>query len=476
MRRTRNAKIVATIGPASSDHSTLRRLFLAGADVFRLNFSHGTHEDHRQRLALIREIETEMKRPIAVLLDLQGPKLRIGRFKNGPAILKTGDAFRLDRDTDLLGDNSRVALPHPEVFAALQAGAELLLDDGKLRLRVRTFGQDFAETEVIDGGLLSERKGVNVPGVILPLSALTPKDRADLDFGLSLDVDWIALSFVQRADDIREIKQLVAGRAQIVAKLEKPAAISDLQSIIGEADAIMVARGDLGVEMPAEQVPSIQKRIVQACRKAGKPVIVATQMLESMVNTPVPTRAEASDVATAIYDGADAVMLSAETASGKYPVDAVQMMNKIIAQTEADPYYREVIEASQTCPEPDTANAIGSAMRKVVGLLRVPATVAYTSSGYSAMRMSRERPEAPIIGVTPNVRTARAMALVWGVHAVVIDQVTTVTDMTTCACATAEKEGFATQGETIVISAGMPFGTPGTTNLLRIATVGESRR
>ncbi|MGT2512510.1 pyruvate kinase [Cupriavidus basilensis] len=473
MRRTRNAKIVATVGPASSDAATLRRLFMAGADVFRLNFSHGTHADHKARLNLIRDLETELGRPIGVLLDLQGPKLRVGQFGNGPVTLVQGRAFRLDMDKDRPGDATRVALPHPEIFAALKAQTDLLLDDGKLRLRVKAFGPDYAETEVIDGGVLSDRKGVNVPGVVLPLSALTAKDREDLDYGLSLGVDWIALSFVQRAEDIREIKEIVGNRASIVAKLEKPAAIAELHAIVAETDAVMVARGDLGVEMPAEQVPSIQKRIVQACRKAGKPVIVATQMLESMVSSPVPTRAEASDVATAIYDGADAVMLSAESASGKYPVEAVQMMNSIIVQTEADPYYREVMEASQTPPEPDIANAIGSAMRRVAGLLHVATTVAYTSSGYSAMRMSRERPDAPIIGMTPNLHAARAMALVWGVHAVIIHEVESVTEMTNYACDTAENEGFATSGQVIVISAGMPFGTPGTTNLLRIATVGQ---
>ncbi|MHA7685763.1 pyruvate kinase [Cupriavidus sp. PET2-C1] len=473
MHRSRHAKIVATVGPASSDAVTLRKLFLAGADVFRLNSSHGTHDDHRGRLHLLRELEAEVKRPIGVLLDLQGPKFRVGKFKDGQISLVPGQRFRLDQEADLAGDVTRAALPHPEIFAALESGADLLLDDGRIRLRVVVPGKDFAETEVIEGGVLSDRKGVNVPTVVLPLSALTEKDRSDLDFGLSLGVDWVALSFVQRADDIRELKAIVGDRARIVAKLEKPAAIAELQSIVDETDAVMVARGDLGVEMPAEQVPAIQKRVIQACRKAGKPVIVATQMLESMVTAPVPTRAEASDVATAIYDGADAVMLSAESASGKHPVEAVSVMDRIIAQTEVDPYFREVIDASRTAPSPDTANAIGAAMRAVVGLLRVAATVAYTSSGYSALRMSRERPNAPIIGMTPNLRAARALTLAWGVHAVVVDEVGTVTEMTAHACETAEREGFVRQGDTIAISAGMPFGTPGTTNLLRIASIGQ---
>ena len=392
MQRPCNAKIVATLGPASADRETIEALVRAGADVFRLNFSHGTHADHRQRLDLIRAIEADIGRPIGVLLDLQGPKLRVGTFADGPVRLVEGAPFRLDLDRAKPGDATRVPMPHPEIFAALQPGADLLLDDGRLRLRVERSGVDFAETRVIAGGLLSDRKGVNVPGVVLPLSALTEKDRADLDFGLTLGIDWIALSFVQRAADITEVKSIVQGRAGIVAKLEKPAAIDSLDAILAETDAVMVARGDLGVEMPAEQVPAIQKRIVRACRRLGKPVIVATQMLESMVGAPVPTRAEASDVATAIYDGADAVMLSAESASGKFPVQSVAMMDRIIAQTEADPHYRDAIDASHTQPAAHSAttpDAIGWAARSVAGLLDVAAMVAYTSSGSSALRIAQ---------------------------------------------------------------------------------------
>jgi pyruvate kinase len=472
MQRTRNAKIVATLGPASADRTTIEALVHAGADVFRLNFSHGTHGDHKARLDLIRAIEAEVGRPIGVLLDLQGPKLRVGTFADGPVRLQQGSAFRLDLDRDKPGDATRVSLPHPEIFAALTEGAELLIDDGRLRLQVDKLGEGFAETRVIDGGMLSDRKGVNVPGVVLPLSALTEKDRADLDYGLTLGVDWIALSFVQRAEDIVEIKSIVQGRAGIVAKIEKPAAIECLDAILAETDAAMVARGDLGVEMPAEQVPALQKRIVRACRRLGKPVIVATQMLESMVNAPVPTRAEASDVATAIYDGADAVMLSAESASAKYPVEAVAMMDRIIARTESDPQYREGLDASHTRPEANTPDAIGWAARSVAGLLDVAAMVAYTSSGSSALRMARERPRAPIIGMTPRRSTARRLALVWGVNAVLCHDVMDVAEMTELAVATARKLRFAEAGHTIVIAAGMPFGTPGTTNLLRIAQVG----
>jgi pyruvate kinase len=350
-------------------------------------------------------------------------------------------------------------------------GTDLLVDDGRVRLRVESFGPDFAQTRVIAGGTVSDRKGVNVPNVVLPLSAMTEKDRADLDYGLTLGIDWVALSFVQRPEDIVEIKAIVKGRAGIVAKLEKPAAIVSLEAIVAESDAVMVARGDLGVEMPPEQVPAIQKRIVRACRKAGKPVIVATQMLESMVTAPVPTRAEASDVATAIYDGADAVMLSAESASGKYPIEAVRMMASIVAQTEADPYYRETINSTQSSPSPVPSDAIGVAVRGVADLLKVSAVVAYTSSGYSALRMARERPKAPIMGMTPRLAVARRLALAWGVYPVLCHEVMDVLEMSDWACQTAKKEGLGQTGETIVISAGVPFGTSGTTNLLRIAQI-----
>jgi pyruvate kinase len=471
MHRKRNAKIVATLGPASADRATIQALFEAGADVFRLNFSHGTHADHKQRLDTIREIERDAGRPIGVLLDLQGPKLRLGTFANGPVILKEGDSFRLDLNRDKAGDQTRAPMPHPEIFSALEVGTDLLVDDGRVRLRVERFGPDFADTRVMAGGAVSDRKGVNVPGVVLPLSALTEKDRADLTYGLTLGIDWIALSFVQRPEDIVEIKAIVKGRAGIVAKLEKPAAIYSLEAIVAESDAIMVARGDLGVEMPPEQVPAIQKRIVRACRKAGKPVIVATQMLESMVSAPVPTRAEASDVATAIYDGADAVMLSAESASGKYPIEAVTMMDSIIAQTESDPYYRASIHASEIQRSPVPSDAIGVAVRGVADLLKVAAVVAYTSSGYSALRMARERPQAPILGMTPRLAVARQLALAWGVYPVLCHEVMDVLEMSDWACTTAKKEGLGQAGDTLVISAGVPFGTSGTTNLMRIALI-----
>lgn len=471
MHRDRKAKIVATVGPASTDSATLEAMFRAGADVFRLNFSHGAHDDHKKRYDILRALERSLNRPIGILLDLQGPKLRIGTFAEGKVMLEKGASFRLDLNPGPAGDHTRVALPHPEIFAALEAGTRLLLDDGRIELRVERFSCEHADTTVVNGGVLSDRKGVNVPGVVLPLSAMTEKDRKDLAFGLSLGVDWVALSFVQRAEDIHEIREIVQGRAGIVAKLEKPAAIGQLEAIVEAADAVMVARGDLGVEMPAEQVPAIQKRIVRVCRRLGKPVIVATQMLESMVTAPVPTRAEASDVASAIYDGVDAVMLSAESASGKYPLEAVTMMNNIIVQTESDPYYAESLKTSQSPARAEIADAIGLAMRNVAHLLDVAATVAYTSSGYSALRLARERPQAPIIGMTPRLATARSLALVWGVHAVLTHDVAAVAEMTEFACATALREGFAQPGQTIVIAAGMPFGAAGNTNLLHIARI-----
>ena len=472
MRRTRNAKIVATLGPASSDKDTVRRLFLAGVDVFRLNFSHGTPDDHRARFAVLRELERETGRPIGILADLQGPKLRVGTFAAGPVMLAQGAAFRLDLDA-APGDAMRVGLPHPEIFAALVPGAELLLDDGKLRLVVERCGADFAETRVAVGGRLSERKGVNVPGVVLPITSLTAKDRRDLALALDEGADWIGLSFVQRPEDVTEARDLIQGRALIISKLEKPAAIDRLDEIVDASDALMVARGDLGVEMPAERVPAIQKRIIRSCRRAGKPVVVATQMLESMIDSPVPTRAEASDVATAIYDGADAVMLSAESASGKFPVEAVLMMNRIVEQVEADPQYRQMIDASHAEARPggDMAEAVCSAMRRVVSLLEAAAIVSYTSSGHTSLRAARVRPESPVLSLTPNLATARRLAMVWGVHSVHIPDVTDVDQMVDLACDVARQEKFAKAGQVIVAIAGMPFGTPGTTNLMRIATV-----
>jgi pyruvate kinase len=470
VRRTRSAKIVATLGPATADEQAIRALFERGVDVFRLNFSHGTQPEHARRLATIRALEKEFGRPIGVLLDLQGPKLRLGTFEGGRTQLEPGARLRLDMDKRP-GDARRAPLLHPEIFAALQVGTELLLDDGKLRLRVESHGADFAETTVLVGGPISDRKGVNVPSVLLPISPLTAKDRDDLEFGLGLGVDWVALSFVQRPEDIEEARAIVGTRAWIMAKLEKPAAIEHLDGIVALSDGIMVARGDLGVELPPEQVPELQRLIVRACRKGGKPVVVATQMLESMIASPVPTRAEVSDVATAIYDGVDAVMLSAESASGKYPLEAVAMMNRIVERVEADPSYRSGLDATHAAAEATTADAVCASLRSVAGLLSPAATVTYTSSGFTSLRAARERPAVPILGLTPAIATARRMAMVWGVHAVLVDDVRDVAEMIECACRSARDEGFAKPGDDVVVVAGLPFGQSGTTNLLHVARI-----
>ena len=471
MRRTRKAKIVATLGPASSSQAAIRALFEAGADVFRFNFSHGTHEDHQARYENVRAVERETGRPIAVLIDLQGPKLRVGAFAGGRVTLQTGARFRLDLDTATPGDDSRVGMPHPEVFLALLPGVELLLDDGKVRLVVEACAPGHAETRVAVGGALSDRKGVSVIGAVLPLSALTEKDRLDLQFGLDMGADWVALSFVQRPEDMEEVRGLVQGRANVMAKLEKPAAIEHLDAIVRLSDGVMVARGDLGVEMPPERVPVIQRRILRACRTAGRPVIVATQMLESMIATPTPTRAEASDVATAIYDGADAVMLSAESASGQFPVEAVRMMDRIVREVEQDPSYQLGIDAAHPEPEPNLSDAICCALRRAAGLLHVAAAVTYTSSGHTSLRAARERPAAPILSMGADKATARRMALVWGVHSVLTGQLKDIDEVTSSACRAVRDEGFAKPGDLIAITAGMPFGIAGTTNLLKLAAV-----
>jgi pyruvate kinase len=470
MKRDRLAKIVATLGPASSTPDQLRRLFEAGVDVFRLNLSHGAHEDHRQRHAALRALETETGRPICILTDLQGPKIRVGAFAGGEAELKPGAAFRLDLE-DKPGDARRVQLPHPEVLKVLAPGVDLLLDDGRLRLKVERAGAGFADTVVVLGGKLKDRKGVNLPGVVLPVSPLTDKDRRDLAFALDLGVEWVALSFVQRAEDVAEARRLIAGRASVMVKLEKPAAIQHLDELIDLADAVMVARGDLGVEMSPEDVPSVQKRIVGACRLRGKPVVVATQMLESMINAPAPTRAEASDVATAVYDGADALMLSAETASGSYPLEAVTMMNRIIARVERDPLYRRILATQRPEPEATAADAITAAAQQVAHTLSAAAIVTYTTSGSTTLRAARERPEVPILCLTAKRETARRLALLWGTHCIETEDVHSFSEMVDKACRIAFEAGIAKAGERLVVTAGVPFGTPGATNVLRIAWV-----
>jgi pyruvate kinase len=470
MLRQRFTKIVATLGPASSSPERLKALFEAGADVFRLNFSHGTPDDHKQRVDLLRAMEKQYKHPIAILMDLQGPKLRLGKLANGPMELKKGQKLRFDRGEEP-GTEKRVPLPHPEIFKAARPDGILLVDDGKVRLRITGHTAETIDTVVEVPGTISDRKGVNLPNLVVPLSPMTPKDRKDLDYGLSLGVDWVALSFVQHAHDIAELKKLVAGRAAVMAKLEKPAAIEHLDEIIEQSDGIMVARGDLGVEMPPEAVPPLQKRILAACRVLGRPAIVATQMLESMVHSPTPTRAEASDVATAVYDGTDAVMLSAESASGDYPIEAVTIMDRILKSVESDPLYRRLMDASRREPEATTADAISAAARQCAHTLTAAAIVTYTNTGSTTLRAARERPDVRILCLTPNIDTARRLTLAWGVHPVQTVDAHNFGDMVARATRVARQEKIAKQGERLVITAGVPFGTPGATNILRIAYV-----
>jgi len=470
MRRRRSAKIVATLGPASSSLERLRALFEAGVDVFRLNFSHGKHEDHRARFEAIRAIEAETGRPIGILADMQGPKLRLGEFACGKIELVAGARFRLDLEP-APGDQKRASLPHPEIFEAIEAGTELLLDDGKVRLKVIKKGRDFAETETLVGGALSDHKGVNVPNAVLPISAVTEKDRADIAFALAQGADWIALSFVQRPEDVAEGRKLVGNRAGLLVKLEKPAALTRLSEIIDQTDALMVARGDLGVEMPPEDVPIVQRQLIHACRLAGKPVVVATQMLESMITAPTPTRAEASDVATAVYEGADAVMLSAETAVGDYPIEAVTMMDRIARRVQQDPLYYSSLASSHMEPEHTNRDAISAAASQVATTIGAAAIVSFTSSGATALRAARERPAVPILALTPDLGTARRLALLWGAHCVHAADIENFNDMVERAVLMAQREDFATAGQRVVITAGVPFGTPGSTNVLRIAWV-----
>jgi pyruvate kinase len=472
MRRERNAKIVATLGPASSGREVIGALYTAGVDVFRLNFSHGLQEHHRERVDFIRAIESETGRPIGIMADLQGPKLRLGTFTEGSAIITNGQNFILDSDP-APGDKTRVHLPHPEILRALKPGDALLIDDGKLRLIAEETSHDRAVARVVIGGRISDRKGVSLPDTDLPVSAMTPKDHSDLAAALDAGTDWIALSFVQRADDVHEARRIVRGRAAIMSKIEKPQAIDRLEAIMEASDAIMVARGDLGVEMPVERVPGLQKQMTRMARRMGKPVIIATQMLESMIASPVPTRAEVSDVATAVFEGADAVMLSAESAAGKYPSDAVMMMDHIGEEVERDPTFGSVIDGQRPEPEATAGDAIADAARQIAETLHLPAIICWTSSGSTAIRVARERPRCPIVAITPNAIVARKLALLWGVHCVVAEDAHDGDDMIQRAGRIAYRDGFAKAGERVIVVAGVPFGTPGTTNMVRIATIGS---
>ncbi len=472
MNRERQVKIVATLGPASSDRETIKALFVAGADVFRLNMSHGTQDEQRARYEFIRSIEAELGRPIGVLADLQGPKIRCGVFETGPQLLETGAFFRFDSEVRP-GDASRVALPHPDVLGALVEGATLLVNDGKIRLEVTALGPGFADTQVVVGGEISDRKGVSFPDVVLPLAALSDKDKDDLEFACTLGADWIALSFVQRPEDVREAKALVGARASVLSKIEKPAAVKNFAAILEASDGIMVARGDLGVEMPLAEVPPIQKQLIRDCRAAGKPVIVATQMLESMITAPVPTRAEVSDVAGAIYDGADAVMLSAESAAGDFPLEAVATMNQVAVTVERDPLYREILEAACTPSSATVSGAIATAAKEIAETIDVKAICCFTFSGTTAKNVAKKRPAVPIVALTPFEGSARRMTLVWGLRCVKAAPVDRFKMAVIEAVRGALSLDIGQKGERIVVVAGVPFNRPGTTNILRVAPLDE---
>lgn len=465
--RARKVRVLATLGPASATPEMIRKLALAGADAFRINMSHGGHEDKLPLVAAIRALEKELGRPTTILFDLQGPKLRVGRFAGGRTTLETGQAFLLDR-LDLPGNATRVRLPHAEIFAALDVGARLLLDDGKLVLRVMAVTPDLIETRVEVGGTLSDSKGLNVPDVVVPMAALTEKDRRDLDFALDQGADWIALSFVQRPEDVAEARRLIGGKASLLAKIEKPAAIERLDEILELADAVMVARGDLGVELPPQQVPLAQKRIVACARAMGRPVVVATQMLESMITAPTPTRAEVSDVATAIYDGADAVMLSAESAAGAWPEESVAMMDRIAVAVEGDVGFDARVHFTETVPDRTTADALSQAARDIAVTVSAKAIVCFTTSGSSARRIARDRPSVPLMVLTPTLATARRAGLLWGAHAVHTRDVGNFEEMVAKAKRMVLRHKLADAGERIVIMAGVPFGTPGSTNVLHV--------
>ena len=472
MRRARRTKILATLGPASENPEMIAKLFQAGADVFRLNMSHLPRERLKERVEMIRAVEAKYKRPIAILADLQGPKLRVGTFEGDSAMLVKGQQFTLDANA-ASGNAERVHLPHPEILSSLEPGHTILVDDGKLRLRVKSVKKGSATTEVEVAGKISNRKGVSLPDTVIPVAAMTDKDRSDLEAALEAGVDWIALSFVQRPEDVAEVKKVARGRALVMAKLEKPQAITSLDEIMEISDAVMVARGDLGVEMPLERVPGLQKRIIRTARQLGKPVVVATQMLESMISSPVPTRAEVSDVATAVYDGADAVMLSAESASGQYPVEAVSTMNRIAEEVEQDQSYWSIMRTLNAEPEATGSDAIAAGAHQIADTLNLKAIAAWTFSGSTAFRIARERPNSTVIALTPNINTARRLALVWGVHPIRTKDASDLDDMAFRACKFAVREGFSNVSDRVIIVAGVPFGTPGATNMVRIAFVSQ---
>ena len=465
--RGRKVRILATLGPASDNREMIAKLMAAGADAFRINMSHGDQAGKVALVEAIRSLEAELDRPTTILFDLQGPKLRVGKIGGGSVMVETGSRFILDRSSEP-GDENRVELPHPELFEAVSEGDWLLIDDGKVKLRVAAVAPDRIETIVEVGGKVSDNKGVNIPDVLVPIPALTEKDRSDLQFALDQGADYIALSFVQRAEDVAEARALIGNKAGLMVKIEKPAAIERLEGILAHADAVMVARGDLGVELPPEGVPPLQKRIVARARELGKPVVVATQMLESMITAPTPTRAEVSDVANAIYDGADAVMLSAESAAGDFPLEAVAMMDRIGRSVEADPAYAARVHFTLTPAESTTADALAECAGSIANTVPVAAIVCYTSSGSTARRIARERGPVPLLVMTASNKVSRRLGLVWGVHAVTTRDVTSFEEMVAKAKRMALRHQIAGANDRIIVMAGVPFGTVGSTNVIHV--------
>jgi pyruvate kinase len=467
--RNRSAKILATVGPASRAPDMLRLLHEVGVDAFRLNFSHGSHEDHAAVIKLIRKIEAELDTPIAIVADMQGPKLRVGEFENGQIELRYGQTVRIMEGREP-GKDGLIYMPHPELMQALEAGSILKFDDGKLQVTVLSNDGKVIEANVDVPGVLSNRKGINVINTQLAMSAMTDKDRKDMAFALSQKADFIALSFVQTADDVMEARKIIGDQAGIISKIEKPSAMEELDSILMLSDGVMVARGDLGVELPLEQVPVVQRQIIRKCRALGKPVIIATHMLESMIDAPTPTRAEASDVATAIYQGADAVMLSAETAVGRHPATAVAIMDRIITSAEGDPEFWEYFKQI-ALPYDAPEDGISGAVRGIAAKLGVKAVLGYTKTGSTVQRISRERPPCKVVGLTPDNRTASRLALSWGVVPIVMTDPVDFNDMLASIQDVAKDKLGLISGDVVMISAGVPFGRPGTTNTINISAI-----
>ena len=462
-------KIVCTLGPASDNRDTLRSLMEAGLSVARLNFSHGTHEQHAATVALVRATARELGRPVAILGDLQGPRIRIGDLA-APRHVSDGEDIVLVAGEDASGDQFPTTYEH--LCEDLKVGDRILVDDGLIELVALEVGTHTVKARVLHGGPIKSHKGMNLPGVAVSAPSITDKDWADVRFAVEHNLEYLALSFVRRAQDIAELREKIPKHMLVVAKIEKDSALENIESIVRASDAVMVARGDLGVELPFEEVPIAQKKIIALCNKLGRPVITATQMLESMITNPRPTRAEASDVANAIFDGTDAVMLSAETAAGQYPRLAVEAMSRIITEIEKHPRVVRNDERRATSDlAVSTEQAIAAAATSAVRSLGAPALIVFTKSGFSARVVAAHRPNVPILVLTDQERTYRQLALVWGVVPCLVEHCDTYWDMVKLALEAVRTHGLAREGDRVVVTAGVPFDVPGTTNLMKIETV-----